>query len=387
MKITKFHSFMPYNKIKNRQELLTRAFGDYSSLFARAYSNRATTELLKLGFEALSNLLKLVTNRRNSSQELYQRLREEEILSKSRNQESETRNQWKQKPSPKLRNLKPMETETKAKNKKSKANRKNLTKIAKQKPKTKETENPRDSKNKVQKENKKAVDTNSKRKLQTKQKGRYIKARRLNLGSTSVTIKAPANPSPQYLYAIPQTFYRTFRNSTFSISFGNRWTNNYCLLIPIQIITLSVLSYPHYYIIQSFVSIILPDNPNPMIQEKPSSYTELEELSSLVLHSTNRFGSRLGAYVTEGVRLKLYSILKFYFVLTRGTSYNSTDGFFYSCESIVYTTSKATEVGLCFPNNKLDIIKNLTILLPFVYKTLTIDFICVITKRLKELIV
>ncbi|KAG4099154.1 hypothetical protein H8356DRAFT_1329945 [Neocallimastix lanati (nom. inval.)] len=245
--------------------------------------------------------------------------------------------------------------------------------------------------------------------------------------STSVTIKAPANPSPQYLYAIPQTFYRTFRNSTFSISFGNRWsnnllinlliyylfntgllyllisdfissqTNNYCLLIPIQIITLSVLSYLHYYIIQSFESIILPDNPNPMVVEinsynknsykTCSSYTELEELSSLVLHSTNRFGSRLGPYVTEGVRLKLYSILKFYFVLTRGTSYNSTDGFFYSCESIVYTTSKATEVGLCFPNNKLDIIKNLTILLPFVYKTLTIDFICVITKRLKELIV
>ncbi|KAG4096631.1 hypothetical protein H8356DRAFT_1326269 [Neocallimastix lanati (nom. inval.)] len=204
-----------------------------------------------------------------------------------------------------------------------------------------------------------------------------------SFGFTSVTIKAPANPSPQYLYAISQTFYRTFRNSTFSISFGNRWTNNYCLLIPIQIITLSVLSYPHYYIIQSFLSIILQDNPNPMV----SSYTELEELSSLVLHSTNRFGSRLGAYVTEGVRLKLYSILKFYFVLTRGTSYNSTDGFFYSCESIVYTTSKATEVGLCFPNNKLDIIKNLTILLPFVYKTLIIDFICVITKRLKELIV
>ncbi|KAG4081473.1 hypothetical protein H8356DRAFT_1357208, partial [Neocallimastix lanati (nom. inval.)] len=197
-----------------------------------------------------------------------------------------------------------------------------------------------------------------------------------SFGFTSVTIKAPANPSPQYLYAISQTFYRTFRNSTFSISFGNRWTNNYCLLIPIQIITLSVLSYPHYYIIQSFLSIILQDNPNPMV----SSYTELEELSSLVLHSTNRFGSRLayykgktvlGAYVTEGVRLKLYSILKFYFVLTRGTSYNSTD---------------ATEVGLCFPNNKLDIIKNLTILLPFVYKTLIIDFICVITKRLKELI-
>ncbi|KAG4093375.1 hypothetical protein H8356DRAFT_1428669 [Neocallimastix lanati (nom. inval.)] len=85
--------------------------------------------------------------------------------------------------------------------------------------------------------------------------------------STSVTIKAPANPSPQYLCAIPQTFYRTFRNSTFLISFGNRWTNNYCLLIPIQIITLSVLSYPHYYIIQSFVSIILPDNPNPMVVE------------------------------------------------------------------------------------------------------------------------
>ncbi|KAG4090933.1 hypothetical protein H8356DRAFT_1321198 [Neocallimastix lanati (nom. inval.)] len=202
-----------------------------------------------------------------------------------------------------------------------------------------------------------------------------------------VSIPPPANPSPQYLYAIPQTFYYTFRNSTFSISFGNRWVSTFTilllknkyllfrrisLLIPIQIITLSVLSYPHYYIIQSFVSIILPDNPNPMVQEKPSSYTELEELSSLVLHSTNRFGSRLGAYVTEGVRLKLYSILKFYFVLTRGTSYNSTD---------------ATEVGLCFPNNKLDIIKNLTILLPFVYKTLTIDFICVITKRLKELIV
>ncbi|KAG4081562.1 hypothetical protein H8356DRAFT_1338985 [Neocallimastix lanati (nom. inval.)] len=250
----------------------------------------------------------------------------------------------------------------------------------------------------------------------------------VSISHPAFTIEAPP---PQYLYAIPQTFYRTFRNSTFSISFGNRWsnnllinlliyylfntgllyllisdfissqTNNYCLLIPIQIITLSVLSYLHYYIIQSFESIILPDNPNPMVveinsynknsyktcQEKPSSYTELEELSSLVLHSTNRFGSRLGAYVTEGVRLKLYSILKFYFVLTRGTSYNSTDGFFYSCESIVYTTSKATEVGLCFPNNKLDIIKNLTILLPFVYKTLTIDFICVITKRLKELIV
>ncbi|KAG4084695.1 hypothetical protein H8356DRAFT_1349372 [Neocallimastix lanati (nom. inval.)] len=187
----------------------------------------------------------------------------------------------------------------------------------------------------------------------------------VSISHPAFTIEAPP---PQYLYAIPQTFYSTFRNSTFSISFGNRWTNNYCLLIPIQIITLSVLSYPHYYIIQSFVFIILPDNPNPI-----SSYTELEELSSLVLHSTNRFGSRLGAYVTEGVRLKLY--------------YNSTDGFFYSCESIVYTTSKATEVGLCFPNNKLDIIKNLTILLPFVYKTLTIDFICVITKRLKELIV
>ncbi|KAG4096963.1 hypothetical protein H8356DRAFT_1348587 [Neocallimastix lanati (nom. inval.)] len=191
----------------------------------------------------------------------------------------------------------------------------------------------------------------------------------VSISHPAFTIEAPP---PQYLYAIPQTFYRTFRNSTFSISFGNRWTNNYCLLIPIQIITLSVLSYPHYYIIQSFVFIILPDNPNPI-----SSYTELEELSSLVLHSTNRFGSRLGAYVTEGVRLKLYSILKFYFVLTRGTSYNSTDGFFYS----------STEVGLCFPNNKLDIIKNLTILLPFVCKTLTIDFICVITKRLKELIV
>ncbi|KAG4102557.1 hypothetical protein H8356DRAFT_1324449 [Neocallimastix lanati (nom. inval.)] len=217
-----------------------------------------------------------------------------------------------------------------------------------------------------------------------------------------VSIPPPANPSPQYLYAISQTFYRTFRNSTLSITFGNRWVSTFTilllknkyllfrrisLLIPIPIITLSVSSYLHYYIIQSFESIILPDNPNPMVQEKPSSYTELEELSSLVLHSTNRFGSRLGAYVTEGVRLKLYSILKFYFVLTRGTSYNSTDGFFYSCESIVYTTSKATEVGLCFPNNKLDIIKNLTILLPFVYKTLTIDFICVITKRLKELIV
>ncbi|KAG4099402.1 hypothetical protein H8356DRAFT_1344222 [Neocallimastix lanati (nom. inval.)] len=202
----------------------------------------------------------------------------------------------------------------------------------------------------------------------------------VSISHPAFTIEAPP---PQYLYAISQTFYRTFRNSTLSITFGNRWTNNYCLLIPIQIITLSVLSYPHYYIIQSFVSIILPDNPNPMVVEinsynknssrkTCSSYTELEELSSLVLHSTNRFGSRLGAYVTEGVRLKLYSILKFYFVLTRGTSYNSTD---------------ATEVGLCFPNNKLDIIKNLTTLLPFVYKTLTIDFICVITKRLKELIV
>ncbi|KAG4104063.1 hypothetical protein H8356DRAFT_1328411 [Neocallimastix lanati (nom. inval.)] len=215
----------------------------------------------------------------------------------------------------------------------------------------------------------------------------------VSISHPAFTIEAPPL---QYLYAISQTFYRTFRNSTFSISFGNRWTNNYCLLIPIQIITLSVLSYPHYYIIQSFLLklilitkiLVLPDHIIQIkLQEKPSSYTELEELSSLVLHSTNRFGSRLGAYVTEGVRLKLYSILKFYFVLTRGTSYNSTDGFFYSCESIVYTTSKATEVGLCFPNNKSDIIKNLTILLPFVYKTLTIDFICVITKRLKELIV
>ena len=41
--------------------------------------------------------------------ERCQRLREEKILSKSRNQESGTRNQWEQKPSPKLRKLKKTE--------------------------------------------------------------------------------------------------------------------------------------------------------------------------------------------------------------------------------------------------------------------------------------